>query len=139
METRCNAGRTILGEAENGGTRAELQASPTGRVAPVVFHPDATLGAAPAPAGGVRIFRVPGGDEAASLGEGGAAVTDLNWSPDGAALAVAASDGRVTLWDWKTRTARSTFAPGKGTISVAFAPSGLTVAVGSSDRTITRC
>ena len=32
---------------------------------------------------------------------------------------------------------RSTFAPGKGTLSVAFAPSGLTVAVGSSDRTIT--
>ncbi len=135
--TTGNDGKTILWDAERGEKGVALQAIPNGRVEPVVFHPDSTLVAAPAPAGGVRIFRVPGGDEAASLGEGGAPVTDLNWSPDGAALAVAASDGRVTLWDWKSRTARATLAVGKGTLSVAFAPSGLTLAVGSSDRTIT--
>ena len=134
--TTGNDHKVLLWDAATGVRKAELLGSGGGE--PVAFHPGSSLVAAEGASGIAKIWRVPEGVEQASLADGeGLDISDLTWSPDGTLLAVATSDGRIRLWEWKARTIRARATQPRGALMLAFDPSGRTLAVGSSDRSIT--
>lgn len=133
--TTGNDGKVMLWDAATGEKRSELLGTKGGE--PVAFHPGSAYVAGEAPDGVAKVWRVSDGGEEASLADGTGNISDLAWSPDGALLAVATADGQIRLWDWKARTVRTRITQPRGTLMLAFDPTGRTLAVGSSDRSIT--
>ena len=135
--TTGNDNKVILWDAASGAKKSELLGAGGGE--PVVFHPGSAFVAGEAASGVAKIWRVPEGAEEASLanGDGAVNISDLAWSLDGTLLAVSTSDGQIRLWDWKARTIRTRLTQARGALMLAFDPLGRTLAVGSSDRSIT--
>lgn len=133
--TTGNDGKVMLWDAATGEKRSELLGAKGGE--PVVFHPGSGLVAGEGPDGVAKVWRVSDGSEEASLVEGPGNISDIAWSPDGTLLVVAATDGQIRLWDWKARTVRARLTQPRGSLMLAFDPTGRTLAVGSSDRSIT--
>ncbi len=60
-------------------------------------------------------------------------VTSLNYSNDGAKLAITTADGVITLWDNRSSTAKKLIAHSSAAMSTAFSPDVKTLVSGSSD------
>jgi WD40 repeat protein len=73
----------------------------------------------------------------ARLHPDGRLVKDVAFSPDGSTLAVAAQDGRLTLWDVASRTRRGVLTGHDGAVrAVAYQPGGALLASGGRDGTV---
>ncbi|MBI4575554.1 MAG: protein kinase [Planctomycetes bacterium] len=67
----------------------------------------------------------------------GASVRALDFSPDGASLAVGCDDGRITIWDIKAEKLRQVILAHRRPVTcLAFDPEGRRLASGSDDRTM---
>ncbi len=96
------------------------------RLAPGAFDP-ATWGAGRH----IWLWSVQDGRVAGVLGGHDRAIYDLAWSPDGANLASASTDGTVRVWQIASATCLQTVpVPDKGALSVAYSPDGAMLAVG---------
>lgn len=116
----------------------------------VAFNPTGTLLATACHDGIVRIFDVAKGTQVRQISAHTAptanAVYCLAWSPDGKQLVSGSFDRSMKLWNAETGTLVKEFKPHKdkefekghrdGVFCVAFSPDGMSLASGSSDRTI---
>jgi WD40 repeat protein len=110
---------------------------PLGRI--LAISPDGATLVTANSQGVIRFF------SAATLRETGpAAVTQsgvvnaARYSPDGQVMATVSYDGKVRLWDWRTRSVTAEIEGRQGVIgSVAFSPDGRRLVTGGQDGTIT--
>ncbi len=138
-------GRMLVSAGEDGiALRWDLA---TGRrIDPPMRHDSAITAIAFGPDGrslitGTRDGRLHDWDaEAARVSElpsRGAAVTDLDVSPEGETFAAASADGVVRLWDFHMLGhPTQTVMPGRAAVRIAFHPGGRVLATGQDDGTV---
>ena len=134
--TTSHDDRVMLWNAETGAEVAVLGTIAKQSGDGVAFSPDSTLLAASGAAGEVKVWSVPDGVLRHTLQDGTRSAEHLAWLPDGSGLAVVGADGVVKVWDVPAATERTRFAHGRGTLVTAVSTDGKTMAIGSSDRTI---
>ena len=108
-----------------------------GSVRFAALSPDSRLLATSSPTATVLLHdltdhesRMLGGDSGSTAG-----AFCLAFSPDGTILAVGQDDGKISLWDARSRQSRSTLAAHAGIVAaMAFAPDGSTLASSGTDR-----
>ncbi|MDX6581649.1 MAG: hypothetical protein QOI10_833 [Solirubrobacterales bacterium] len=132
-------GRQIAVTPDAGG--AEILQAATGRLVralpgelgslSVAFSPDgdaiAIMTRAP---GTVQVRAVATGELLATLRGHTAAITGLQFSPDGARLATASRDGTARVWDRPREPGRTPAGQGGGVDDVAYSPDGTLLAIG---------
>ncbi|NDJ77021.1 MAG: hypothetical protein GYB65_12265, partial [Chloroflexi bacterium] len=82
----------------------------------------------------VRVFEMATGEQTASLQGGEGVAQDVIFSPDGALIAVASSDGAVRLWAANAGVQMGVLRASRTVLtSVAYSPDGSWIAAGSGN------
>jgi WD40 repeat protein len=111
-----------------------MLAAPTGRC--LATAPDGSrLAIWDLRAGGIQLWNATDGTPLGVIDTGRSLVSAIDFSPDGARLAVAAFDG-VTVWDVQSRTSVAWGERAPGALAVAFSPNGQWLATAENDRTV---
>jgi WD40 repeat protein/serine/threonine protein kinase len=98
------------------------------QISVVAFSPEGDLVSGDV-SGGIDLWELERGTPT-RLGETGVQIRDIAFSPDGALLAAAENNGRVSLWDTRRRVARAVLhMPTGKAMAVAFSPKGPLLAV----------
>jgi WD40 repeat protein len=136
----CRVGRNdvVIVREWRGERRLSVLDGLCGGVSALAFSVDGTTLAAGYSSGLVRLWDVASGKERATLeahGPRSGAVTALEWSPDGTALATAVStEGLVRLWKPRNGEPLGTLPAKSGWVNaLAFTPDGRILAMAQSD------